>query len=95
MLYCKRSWIDVKARTNPDPWRPTAHNAVGMALVRAVSAPRAAGLRRRRHPLGRGRIERPAQAARPLQLVRQKGRDDLAFRLGGNDVGFLPFPVWL
>jgi hypothetical protein len=33
-------------------------------------------LRRRRHPLGRRRIERPAQATRPLQRVRQKGCDE-------------------
>jgi len=41
-----------------------------------------AGVRRRRHPLGRRRIERPAAATRPVQRVRQEGCDDPTSRLG-------------
>jgi len=39
-------------------------------------------LRRRRHPLGRRRIERPAKATRSLQLVRQEGRDPPSIQAG-------------
>ena len=59
------------ARTDSDVGGVTAHHAVGMAVVRALSAPRAAGLRRRRHPLGRRRVERPATAAAATTRVRR------------------------
>jgi hypothetical protein len=57
---------------------------LGVALVRALSAPRAAGLCRRRHPLGSRCVERPATAARPLQLMRQKGATIQHPGWGGN-----------
>jgi bifunctional non-homologous end joining protein LigD len=49
---------------------------MGVALVRALSASRPAGLRRGCHPLGSRHVQRPAMAPRPVQLVRQEGRNN-------------------
>ena len=64
------------------PWASYSAPRPGYGLVRRVPAPRAAGLCRCRHSVGRRRIERPATATRPLQLVRQEGRNDPTSRLG-------------
>jgi hypothetical protein len=54
-----------------------------------VSTTPPTSLRRRRHRVGRRRIERPAKVTRPLYLVRQLGRDDA---MGGWEV--LKGPLW-
>jgi hypothetical protein len=61
---------------------------MGMALLREMPTPCAAGLCRARHPVGRWRVERPAAAAISLHLVRQQGCDDSASRLGWQLRGF-------
>jgi hypothetical protein len=53
-----------------------------MAELRALPAPRAAGLRGRCHPLGPRRVKRRAARARALHRVRTQGRDHTASGLG-------------
>lgn len=66
--------------------RPTlgdaARYAVGMDVVRTMSAPRAASVRSRGDPLGPEHFQRQAAALCALHRLRQQGRDDPASGLG-------------
>jgi hypothetical protein len=61
--------------------------------VRALLASRAAGVRRRRHLVGAGCFKRQTSSWRPLHLLRAKGRDAPAARLGRQSYRFYPFPM--
>jgi len=50
-------------------------------------------VRRPGDPVGRERIERQAAAVRTLHRVRPQGRDHSASGLGGEHIGFMPFPT--
>jgi hypothetical protein len=62
--------------------RPAAILALGVGLLQQVSAPRAAGVRCARDPLGPEHIKRQAAAVRALHHMRPQGRDYSASGVG-------------
>jgi hypothetical protein len=76
--------VEVAARPAGDLGRPAALDAMGLAVVRALSAPFTAGLRRRGDSLGHCRVKRRAARAGTLHGLRQQGRHPPASKLGGR-----------
>ena len=77
--------------------RPTlgdaACYAVGMDVVRTMSAPRAASVRSRGDPLGPEHFNDKLRRCARCTACGNKGATIQHPGWGGNDVSFLPFPV--
>jgi len=68
--------------TTPYAWRATANHTLGMAMVRALPAPRPACLCGRRYPMGARCFQRQAAHSCTLYELRQQRCNTPASRLG-------------
>lgn len=81
------------ARTTANAWRPAARDAVGLGVMRTVPAPFATGMRGRCDPLGPNTSSDKLRRCARCTACGRKGATIQHPGWGGNDVGFLPFPV--
>jgi hypothetical protein len=69
--------------------------ALGVAQLREMSAPRAARVRSASHSLGTECVERQAETMCALHRLRSQGATIQHPGWGGENIGFMPFPVAL